>query len=170
MSHCGITEEDLRDFLEDENITDISFVAQGQIPSHNGVQLLEKEYVGQGPDVDFAVEDAMAAFSAEYRGERVYTRGVQISSTGAGILAVFVAAIRPAPKDFSQILYDLKKGASARRAGWNGAGQSVWLTTLGSSALPYLPCFVLQNAQGAMQPGWVPSMGDMMADDWEILP
>lgn len=169
MQHCSITDEDLRDFLEDENITDISFVAQGQVPYHNGVQLFEKEYVGQGPDVDSAIEGAMATFSAEYRGERVYTRGVQLSSTDSGILAVFVAAIRPAPKNFSQILNDLKKGAQARRAGWNGAGQCVYLERFADFRANFEPCFVLHNAQGKLQPGWLPSMGDLMADDWEVM-
>ena len=31
------------------------------------------------------------------------------------------------------------------------------------------PHLDLKNAQGIMQPGWVPSQGDLFAEDWVII-
>lgn len=169
MDHRSMSEEEVRDLLEMENITDVSFVAPGQIPSHNGVQLFEKEYVGQGHNPDTAVDGALTSFSRDYHGERVYTRGISLSWTQTGIMAVFVAAIRVAPKNFSQILNDLKKGAQVRRVGWNGAGQCVYMERFADFDVDFEPCFVIRNAQGKLQPGWLPSMGDLVAEDWEIV-
>lgn len=77
---------------------------------------------------------------------------------------------------FSSALEWLKEGKRVRRAGWNGAGQWVVLidpgnamyTKGGASAL-MKPCLGLKNAQGEMQPGWVPSMGDLLATDWLVF-
>lgn len=78
--------------------------------------------------------------------------------------------------DFSDALMWLKEGKRVARAGWNGAGQWVVLidpgnamyTKSGASA-PMQPCLGLKNAQGNMQPGWVPSMGDLLATDWRVV-
>jgi len=67
--------------------------------------------------------------------------------------------------DFSRALEALKDGREIQRAGWNGANQRVFLHTF---ATDMQPCFVLINAQGKKQPGWVPSMGDLLADDWKF--
>lgn len=66
-----------------------------------------------------------------------------------------------------------------RRTGWNGKGQHVYLEdmlshTIGDGVFKgqrreYLPVLVLFNAQGQHQPGWLPSMGDLMATDWELV-
>lgn len=75
--------------------------------------------------------------------------------------------------NFGEALEAVKSGARIYREGWNGTGQWVVLidpgnamyTKAGASA-PMQPCLGLKNAQGNMQPGWVPSMGDLMATDW----
>lgn len=64
---------------------------------------------------------------------------------------------------FGEAFDHVEEGKSIRRAGWNGAGQFVWLQTFPG----YEPVFVIRNAQGKHQPGWLPSMGDLRADDWE---
>ena len=81
--------------------------------------------------------------------------------------------------DFGQALEKVKTGSiSIRRAGWNGKGQHVYLEehlgfTIGDGAYKgqhraYKPVLILFNSQGEHQPGWLPSMGDLLAEDWEI--
>lgn len=68
----------------------------------------------------------------------------------------------------------LLNGGYVRRKGWNGPGQYVFLetaedlidTSRSDTHVGYEAFFVLKNAQGKFQPGWVPSQGDMTADDW----
>lgn len=87
----------------------------------------------------------------------------------------------PAPYDFSDALKWLKQGKPVCRAGWNGKGQYVILIPgehLAKSAgygfgelvgeFSFGNVLALKNAQNVMQPGWVPSMGDLMASDWQI--
>lgn len=77
--------------------------------------------------------------------------------------------------DFSDALMWLKDGKRVARAGWNGKGQfvEIWVlpasTTWPGTNAPMQPCFVLANAQGLAQPGWVPSIGDLMASDWQVV-
>lgn len=85
--------------------------------------------------------------------------------------------------DFGQALRFLKAGLKVARAGWNGKGQ--WVC--------YMPSFVVEqpnertkahgindafkcggycvlwNAQSVWQPGWVPSQGDLFANDWQVV-
>lgn len=87
--------------------------------------------------------------------------------------------------DFSLALVKVKEGKKIARSGWNGANQFV-IKAGGyevEEALPgsiyekaditgrftIAPHLVLKNAQGIVQPGWVPSQGDLFADDWEVL-
>lgn len=82
----------------------------------------------------------------------------------------------------------LKNGLRVRRAGWNGQG--MWLSLTpgklvqaqnfwsrnnreyaeqnGGEAAVH-PYVTIKNAQGAIVP-WAASQGDLLADDWEILP
>lgn len=78
--------------------------------------------------------------------------------------------------DFSSALKWLKEGEMVCRDGWNGKDQWVVLIhpgnamyTKGGVSAPMQACLGLKNAQGNMQPGWVPSMGDLMAKDWRII-
>lgn len=83
--------------------------------------------------------------------------------------------------DFSDALMWLKEGERVQRAGWNGAGQYVILIPgehLARSAgygfgetigeFTFGNCLAIKNAQNIMQLGWVPSMGDLMATDWQV--
>ena len=78
----------------------------------------------------------------------------------------------------------LKKGMKVARAGWNGKGMFVFLvngSTFNVSRAPlldifpegteinYRPHIDIKNVDGSIST-WVPSIGDVMADDWAILP
>jgi hypothetical protein len=69
----------------------------------------------------------------------------------------------------SALLSATRHGQHITRAGWNAPGQWVAVQLpdpLSKMSAPYL---YLKNAQGTMGP-WVPSQGDMFANDWAILP
>lgn len=84
--------------------------------------------------------------------------------------------------DFSEALLLIKKHKKVARSGWNGKGQfvikaggyTVSEVRPGSDyaragivgEFTIQPHLDLKNAQGNMQPGWIPSMGDLFAEDW----
>lgn len=78
---------------------------------------------------------------------------------------------------FGEILNDLKIGEVVARVGWNGKGQCVYMAVMNYQVeedgtkvtKDYEPCFVIKNAQGKFQPGWVPSISDLLADDWIVV-
>lgn len=57
----------------------------------------------------------------------------------------------------------LKRGYKMVRSGWNGNGMCVYLV---SADLPY---FALLKPTGAIQIGWVASVGDSLANDWCVV-
>jgi len=74
--------------------------------------------------------------------------------------------------NFGEALSHLKQREKIARKGWNGKGQYVTLIPAGNARFQHYPmqdCFGLKNAQGNMQPGWVPSVGDCLAEDWEVV-
>lgn len=97
-----------------------------------------------------------------------------------------------AAAEFSDALMWLKEGKRVQRAGWNGAGQYVRLLSPyaphpedSPDAFPLNPYFkmwdnnaqaegtfapflILKNAQNKVFP-WFPSMGDLMATDWQVV-
>lgn len=96
----------------------------------------------------------------------------------------YEAAFAVGNLDFSMALTALKSGKRVRRSGWNGKG--MWLIlvpgTPGASlreGSPYYaaglrtvdiaPHIDMFTAQGTMQPGWLASQTDMLADDWEVV-
>lgn len=167
MSIRVLTELEIRNVIEGQ----VVIVSQGDVPRNGDILLFEKEYTGRAvTSADEALRIAVETFAKDRRGEKAYVRTINVFSDSIGHVAVIAAALRVSPKDFSQILNDLKKGAQVRRFGWNGAGQCVYMERFADFDVSFEPCFVLHNAQGKLQPGWVPSMGDLLADDWEILP
>jgi hypothetical protein len=83
--------------------------------------------------------------------------------------------------NFGQAIEELKAGRNVFRKGWNGKG--MWLTLVPSSQpfvqenTPYHQAGLLGKifidahidmftAKGTMQPGWLASQADMLADDW----
>lgn len=87
--------------------------------------------------------------------------------------------------DFGKALEALKQGKKVARSGWNGKG--MWLILVPGSpnikpvaGTPYSNAGITQNvninphidmftADGSMQPGWLASQTDMLADDWEVV-
>lgn len=62
--------------------------------------------------------------------------------------------------------------AKIARVGWNGKGQYITLIPAGNAMFQQCDmqdCLGLKNAQGLMQPGWVPSQGDLFAGDWKVI-
>ena len=87
--------------------------------------------------------------------------------------------------NFGQAIEALKDNKKVCRSGWNGRG--MWLILVAGSkgirpvaGTPYSnagitdkvdiePHVDMFTAQGNMQPGWLASQTDMLADDWEVL-
>lgn len=73
--------------------------------------------------------------------------------------------------NFGEALQALKNGAAASRKGWNGSGLKVKLQTPDEHSKMSLPYLYIEYPHDAkVTPGarcpWVPSITDLMADDW----
>lgn len=86
--------------------------------------------------------------------------------------------------NFGQAIEALKSGSKVQRTGWNGKG--MWLILVPKSpsikpvaGTPYSnaglvsevninPHIDMFTATGEMQPGWLASQTDMLAEDWQI--
>jgi len=74
--------------------------------------------------------------------------------------------------DFCGALSALIAGKRAARAGWNGKSLHVRLLYAGNAMDKgdhMKDCFGLCDGNGNIQPGWVASTGDLLANDWKIL-
>lgn len=78
--------------------------------------------------------------------------------------------------NFGQALEELKAGRRVAREGWNGKG--MWLVFIHpgnaqyASAVghfPMQPCIGMKTVQNEMQPGWLASQADMLAEDWTTV-
>lgn len=85
--------------------------------------------------------------------------------------------------NFSEALGQIKLGKLLKRSGWNGKHQFVFLVAgsefkvnraplLGifdeGTDITYRPHIDIKCQDGSISV-WQPSMGDVMADDWEII-
>lgn len=75
----------------------------------------------------------------------------------------------PAVYGFDAALRNLKQGQRITRAGWNGRGQHVEMQMPDKHSRMTAPYAVLRNNNGDLVP-WVPSQGDLFANDWALLP
>ena len=84
--------------------------------------------------------------------------------------------------DFGQALRLMKDGWKVARLIWAGRGEFVFLDNgYKPSITPFMqhdmryekpntfPCFVQKKAINQLRPGWVPSLEDMLAEDWHIV-
>ena len=83
--------------------------------------------------------------------------------------------------DFGHALHMLKRGHRVSRAGWNGKGQYVyWVpansyppttpaarAAFGGGPVPYNAYLAINTGNGIST--WVPSINDVLADDWSVL-
>lgn len=71
--------------------------------------------------------------------------------------------------NFGQALEALKKGSKVARTGWNGKGMYVELNKGGYYEYSeLLPFFVIKNMLNSFNT-WVPSVSDLLAEDWLIV-
>jgi len=77
--------------------------------------------------------------------------------------------------NFSSALAFLKNGNKVAREGWNANNQFVFLheppvpaTLIDGKVCENFPYFQLKNAQDKLFP-WVPSTGDLLAEDWVLV-
>ena len=90
---------------------------------------------------------------------------------------------------FGEALEHLKKGARVARSGWNGKNQyvvaqaktttteaaKIWNTHNKAHAeklggqIDVAPYCTLKTAQDTLAMGWIPSTGDLFAEDWMVL-
>jgi hypothetical protein len=89
--------------------------------------------------------------------------------------------------NFGQAIEALKEGKKVARSGWNGKGMFLVYVS-GSDVAPYHgtpyhdskiidddgrvkinPHIDMRTATGEMQPGWLASQTDMLADDWSVV-
>ena len=73
---------------------------------------------------------------------------------------------------FGFAIEKLKQGMRIARKGWNGKG--MWLTLIRPGNAMHLgfemqPCIGMKTANETMQPGWLASQADILADDWEVV-
>ena len=74
--------------------------------------------------------------------------------------------------DFGTAINFLKDGLKVARKGWNGKGMWICLIPHGNNSwkgYPMQHCIGMKTADGNMQPGWVASQTDMLAEDWVIV-
>jgi hypothetical protein len=69
---------------------------------------------------------------------------------------------------FSTALNLVKKKEKVAREGWNGKNQWVEVCELDKISDVYAPFLILKNAQDVYVP-WVPSQGDLFANDWAVV-
>lgn len=68
---------------------------------------------------------------------------------------------------FSQALDHLKNGIKMQRVGWNGKGMYVEFVPAKDFQFSELnQHFVIKNVNNSFST-WVPSIGDMLANDWQ---
>jgi len=79
---------------------------------------------------------------------------------------------------FGDALIMLKQGNKVARTGWNGKGMYLIFAEEGSfytvgqetnAEVGTDPFIVMYTAAGTMQPGWLASQADMLADDWMVV-
>lgn len=74
---------------------------------------------------------------------------------------------------FEEALYHLKNGLKLFRSGWNGKNlyvrlvKSTFVTYNDSPLLNIDPIFIIEG--GEKIKSWVPSIGDLLTDDWGII-
>ena len=73
--------------------------------------------------------------------------------------------------NFGKAIEALKEGKKVARKGWNGKG--MWLCLIQHTdktyyGFPMQDCIGMKTADNKMQPGWLASQADILAEDWCI--
>lgn len=71
--------------------------------------------------------------------------------------------------NFGQVLEALKHGSKIARAGWNGKGMYVQLNEARDFEFSEINQFLtIKNVRNSFDT-WVPSISDLLAEDWELV-
>lgn len=70
--------------------------------------------------------------------------------------------------NFSQALHFIKMYHKVQRAGWNGKDQWVTMQSPDPNSKMTQPYVYIKNQQDDLVP-WVPSQGDLFANDWQVV-
>ena len=82
---------------------------------------------------------------------------------------------------FGDAIEAVKDGQRVSRKGWNGKGMFVFLardadfntdadmTGIDQPEVPVHDMLVLKTAQNTLQPGWLATQTDMLAEDWFVV-
>lgn len=97
------------------------------------------------------------------------------------------------PMNFGKAIECLKEGCMVARKGWNGKGMFIFMTvgnTVSEESIPnfksipdqvkyflekrgtdvvFNPSITMLTATGELQPGWLASQTDMLAEDWVLV-
>lgn len=74
--------------------------------------------------------------------------------------------------NFGDALQLLKAGQKIARFGWNGKGMYITLINPGNAmhqGYDMQPCIGMKTADNKMQPGWLASQNDILAEDWIVI-
>lgn len=95
--------------------------------------------------------------------------------------------------NFGQAIEALNGGQMVSRSGWNGKGMFIYKTVGNTVSKDFIPKFAslpqpvkdflekkgedvvfhpsitMYTAQGEMQPGWLASQADILAEDWDVV-
>lgn len=83
--------------------------------------------------------------------------------------------------DFGSALAAVRSGLRAARAGWNGEGMYIFLAEVvefnteadlsefAEQTVEVADLLVLRTARKTLQPGWLATQSDILAEDWYIL-
>jgi len=80
--------------------------------------------------------------------------------------------VYPESFDFGVAISALKDRQRVTRTGWNGKGMFLVIIRAGNAmflGFDMQDCIGMKTAQGKMQPGWLASQNDMLAEDWQIF-
>jgi hypothetical protein len=74
--------------------------------------------------------------------------------------------------NFGQAVEALKDGQKVAREGWNGKG--MWLKLIKAGNAVFMgyemqDCIGMKTANNEMQPGWLASQADILAEDWAVV-
>lgn len=134
------------------------------------------------PDFDAMTKERIEQFVMVNFGVNLNTRMTKVAMIAE---AERLVKGRKRMMDFENALSHLKAGHKVARIGWNGKG--MWLILVPGTEnarlvhdSPYAkavdklnvtidPHIDMMTAQGTMQPGWLASQADLLAEDWEVL-
>jgi hypothetical protein len=76
--------------------------------------------------------------------------------------------------NFGEAIEKMKVGEKVTRKGWNGKGMYVFLVEekihyKEGVAYNEKPFIVMFTAEKCLQPGWLASQADILAEDWEVV-